>query len=420
MSKDLKIISFKAENFKRLVAVEIHPDGSIVEITGKNKQGKSSILDAIKAAFGGGTNLPEKPIHEGADKGSVRIDLGEFVITRKFINQENGEYTTSLKVENSDGASFGSPQAMIDKMLGKFSFDPMEFARMDSKKRFEVLKSFIPNVDFEVIEKANKADYDKRAELNKIAKEATSSAASIEAKDDLGPAVDEDALTEQLSKAASHNADIETRKKNREEAQKQITDWDAELKEMAEKFKLMTNQRNELDKQLKAAAPLPAPVDVESVKKQISDARTHNKAVEDLKRKVEFKAKAKKAAEEAEALTLAMEAREKDKAKKIEAADLPIPGLTLGDGSVLYNGIPFEQASDAEQIRVSVAIGMAVNPTVKVILIKNGSLMDKDSRTILADMAAKNGYQVWVESVSEGDGKVGFIIEDGHVKGAQA
>ena len=43
----LKIIQLSAENVKRLIAVEIKPDGNLVQITGKNGQGKTSVLDSI-------------------------------------------------------------------------------------------------------------------------------------------------------------------------------------------------------------------------------------------------------------------------------------------------------------------------------------------------------------------------------------
>lgn len=42
----MKIISLIAENVKRLVAVEIKPDGNMVVISGKNGAGKTSAADA--------------------------------------------------------------------------------------------------------------------------------------------------------------------------------------------------------------------------------------------------------------------------------------------------------------------------------------------------------------------------------------
>ena len=47
----MKILTLTAENFMRLAAVEITPDGNMVQITGRNGMGKSSVLNAIWAAI---------------------------------------------------------------------------------------------------------------------------------------------------------------------------------------------------------------------------------------------------------------------------------------------------------------------------------------------------------------------------------
>ena len=62
----MKIVKLTAENFMRLVAVEITPQGNAIMITGKNAAGKSSVLDAIMAAFCGKKYQPAKPIRETA------------------------------------------------------------------------------------------------------------------------------------------------------------------------------------------------------------------------------------------------------------------------------------------------------------------------------------------------------------------
>ena len=80
------------------------------------------------------------------------------------------------------------------------------------------------------------------------------------------------------------------------------------------------------------------------------------------------------------------------------------------------NGVPFDQASDAEQLRVSTQIAIALNPQLRVIRIRDGSLLDDDAMKQLAEIADKNDFQIWIERVRSDD-KVGFVIEDGHVKG---
>lgn len=76
----MKIIEFRAERFKRLSAVEITPEGNTVIISGRNGQGKSSVLDAIWLALGGGNAVKDSattvPIKDGNDPVGVVIEDG--------------------------------------------------------------------------------------------------------------------------------------------------------------------------------------------------------------------------------------------------------------------------------------------------------------------------------------------------------
>jgi hypothetical protein len=98
---------------------------------------------------------------------------------------------------------------------------------------------------------------------------------------------------------------------------------------------------------------------------------------------------------------------------------MPIEKLSFGEGEVLYDDLPFEQASNAVQIRVSVALAMESNPTIRVLRIKDGSLLDKKSMTIIEDLAAAHDYQVWIERV-ETTGTVGVVMVDGEATGEEA
>jgi hypothetical protein len=118
---------------------------------------------------------------------------------------------------------------------------------------------------------------------------------------------------------------------------------------------------------------------------------------------------------QSDALTKAREDREAAKRAAIAAAKLPVDGISFGDGEILLDGVPFDQASDAEQLRASIAIAMASNPKLRVIRVRDGSLLDADALKLLAEMADERDYQCWVERVSS-DGKVGFVLEDGRLK----
>jgi len=93
---------------------------------------------------------------------------------------------------------------------------------------------------------------------------------------------------------------------------------------------------------------------------------------------------------------------------------MPVEGLAFDPDGVTYQGVPFSQCSAAEQMRVSMAVALAMNPSLRVCLIRDGSLLDSDSLEIIREMAEAADAQVWLERVSEGaDCQV--IIEDGAI-----
>lgn len=452
----MKIIALQAENVKKLTAVHIKPDGNMVEITGKNGQSKTTVLDCIWWALAGKENIQAVPIRKGAEQARIRLDLGELIVTRVFKKDKAGELTTTITVENEKGARFSSPQAMLDGLLGSLTFDPLAFSRMAPKDQFNQLRALVPGVDFEAIDGLNRADFAKRSELNRQALTAAGAASAIPLDENVPERVNVAELVDQLEKAAGHNADIETRKARRtaaqeevknglaalseitvkavEEAQRMEADAQAEAvritkaaKERAAqvildaqaKAEALTNRVADLQNKLSEAPELPEPMDVAAIRQKVKEAETGNAAADRLEKRNGYLTTLDGLKEQAAALTKAMEAREEDKRAKISAAQLPVEGISFGDGQVLMAGVPFEQASDAEQLRASIAIAMALNPKLRVIRVRDGSLLDEESMKLLGQMADARDYQVWVERV-DGSGKVGFVLEDGHVKEQEA
>lgn len=60
--ENLRIVRLTAENIKKLRAVEIVPSGNVVQITGPNGSGKTSVLDAIYYALAGAGAHPSRPV----------------------------------------------------------------------------------------------------------------------------------------------------------------------------------------------------------------------------------------------------------------------------------------------------------------------------------------------------------------------
>jgi len=434
----MRIIQLTAENVKRLVAVEITPEGNVVTISGKNGAGKSSLLDSIQWLIDGTKGIQSKPLRKGQTKGRIKASLGEgkeieLIVERKFSGDKSELHVTTEKGFTPPGGA----QTILNALKAHLSFDPGEFARMDSKRQFdEFLRVFPIGVDLAQLDGLNRTDYAKRTEINREARAKRAQAAAVIVPIGV-PAepIDEDALIDQMQEAGASNARIETQKANRISMDASLDTARAEVlrcESSAERYRKLADEADEeaaryrsaaeeLQRKIEALPAVPEPIDVSALRSELEAAKERNRQIETARnaatKKKELEDAAASAEAESETLTAQMEARDKQKSDALSAAKYPIEGLSVGDGVVMFNGVPFDQASASEQMKVSVAIAMAANPELRVILMRDGSLLDDDSLAQIEAMAAgaEPPYQVWIERV-DSSGTVGFVIEDGSVK----
>ena len=407
----MKILQLTAENVKKLKVVDITPATDVVQITGKNGSGKTSVLDSIWWALGGTKEIQAMPIRKGQESARITLDLGEIVVTRKFNDKGS-----TLIVENAEGARFPSPQKMLDDLIGELSFDPLAFAKMDGNSQYKELKRIAKiEVDIDTLDAQNKIDYDTRTLRNREEKEYRTRAEGFEFKfEALEKPIDVDALVTELSNAAQHNADIDARAQRRLDTVELIRTTNEDIAAYEARIAHLRNSIAGWQEKLDNAEALPEKLVVDDLRVKIADAQARN--VEFTKRveRAKLLQQAKAAEAASNSLTAKMAERSKTKDDAIADAKMPIDGLSLSGRLVLLNGIPFDQSSGAEQLRTSVAIAMAANPKLKVIRIKDGSLLDEDGLKIIEGLAAGNGYQVWIETVNT-SGKIGIYMEDGAV-----
>lgn len=436
----MNIVQLKAENVKRLSAVSITPEGNVITVGGANGAGKSSVLDSIAYALGGKSLIPEEPIRRGETSAKVVVDLGDLIVTRTFsrIALDNGEerIDSKLVVTNKDGAAYPSPQAMIDKLLGELTFDPLEFAGHKPAIQRDTLRQLV-NLDTSMIDEQHKEAYVSRTHFNRVA---MTQKAQVEGMPHFEgvPEVETplSAISEKLTAADEARAQlraaenvlgalardmeaIERREvdltRERDEAAKRL----AELNSLIEstKAEAVGAERKAKDQEARVKAMTAALPDTAALQAEIDEIEGVN-----------FKVRANAA--RAAALAALDETKAKAKAlddKIVELAEAkglmlqrvkyPVPGLGLTDDGVTFNDIPLNQASTAEQLRVSVAIGLALNPKLKVLLVRNGNALDSKSMKMVADMAQEAGAQIWMERVAESSEGISVMIEDGHVAG---
>ncbi len=397
------ILNLQAENIKRLIAIDITPDKKVVKITGKNKQGKTTILDCIWWVLGGAKNIQSSPIRTGESEGYITIKLSDGITaTRKFKYDNKGEITTSLKLEGRAG----SPQAVLDKIVGDLSFDPNAFNRMDKKKQFDILKKFVPAVNFDKIDTDNKVDFDERTILNRQYKDKKAACNQSKYDEELADndMIDEDALTKEIEKASKRNSEAE--KHNHE------------IKTINDRLVALRLEARDLKEKLEKLGNPCALQDISELSAKITSAREINRHIILKEAKQAMQKSADDLKKKADKLTKNIEKRNGDKQKAITEAKIPVDNISFGDGEILLDGKPYDQGSDAEQLQASISIAMALNPELRVIRVRDGSLLDDDSMKTLEELAEKHDFQVWIEIV-DGSGKVGFVIEEGQVKNAE-
>lgn len=431
----MKIIKLTAENIKKLVAVEITPKGDVVRITGKNGAGKSSILDAIMWALGGADTIQSKPIREGESKAIVTLDLGDFIVVRRFT--ETGSY---LDVKTKDGAKYPSPQSILDELVGRLSFDPLAFMRMSPAAQTEILRD-LTGVDTRELDERFQIVYEERRDINRDGKGAivVADQAAMKAPEaDPGEEKSPQEVLARIQKAQDINTgNAERRREANEanlhvdnlalsvadmqeqliEARNRVTEARVRLKKTEERVKKARERLVSAEEEAKLAVKVASStqdVTLDPLRKELAGVEAHNQRTRAWS---EFQACTERVRilrDKSGQLSEQLGALTKEKTTLLAGANMPIEGLAFSESTVTYNGIPMEQTSQAEQLRVSLAMAMAMNPKLRVIRITDASLLDSDSMDIVEEMAANEDFQIWLEMVDE-SGQVGIYIEDGQV-----
>lgn len=401
----MKIVSLEAENIKCLKAIEIKPDGHTVIIGGENGNGKSSILDSIEYALAGGKHIPEKPIREGQEKARIVLDLGGLQVVRTFT--KNG---TNLVVKSKEGATFSSPQAMLDKIVGNLSFDPSEFFRMDSKKRVETLKKLV-GLDFTELNNKYKTAFERRTEVNRRGKELKAQYDSFPSHKDVpDKEVSVAELSKQLTNAVAENQKLDEAKRSLDHNKLRLTKIEEQIKQLTKEKESVESFINKEESTLAKIKR----IDLSEIQDSINSAEDINNKIRENIKKLSLNVELEKLRDESQMLSETLGSIIVNKNELMEKAKFPIKGLSFDEETVTFNGIPFDQISQGERIKISVAIGLVLNPKLKILLIRDASLLDQKNLEMIAKMAEKMDAQVWLERVGKGK-ECQIIISDGAI-----
>lgn len=401
----MKLIQLTAENFKRLEAVELRPSPEgLTIIAGDNAQGKSSLLDAIAAAIGGGRSTPEQPIRTGAKRAVVIAELDDLTVTRTFT-PSGGQ----IVVEAKEGGKLAKPQAVLDKLYDALAFDPLAFVASKPAEQAAMV-SRAAGLQLDDLAAERKEAYDERTVVNRDLKREQAALEKMPAPfvtDAEVRAVDEvqqelDSATRVQQQAEICNTRLFALDAEEERLQKQIAD-------LAKRREALHVEFNTL--------PVVTSAATDALRAELKIARAVAASVSERKAVNAVEVRVANLSHESEQLSKRIEDLDAERTKRLAAVKMPIADLEITtDGALIYCGVPLSQASQAEQLRVSVAVGMALKPELRLFLVRDGSLMDDKSMMLLSELAAQYHAQVLVERVGSDTGGCGVVIEEGRVR----
>jgi recombinational DNA repair ATPase RecF len=410
----MRILELVIENVKRIKTVVISPKEWMVSVAGSNESGKTSTLDSIMYALKDKSAQPERPLRDGAKSGKIEVKLsGGISIFRSITPGGTGKYEVC-----KDGVPQTKPLEFLANYFTKDAFDAADFFKMDKVKQRKFLLDLL-KIDVEGINAKIKMAYDKRAEVNRKLSDVTIQAKAIQLPPDCPSAeVSVAEMMTTIEQANENNRTITSRRLS-------ISSENDRIREREEKIERLQKEISDIRVAIEGhemALLSMKEIDVSELRAKAQRIEADNFNARNKIRKGILENAEAEYAKEAESLTRVIQECDDGKKLMIDTAVCPVPGLSFDDDQILYNGLPIDQASDAQRVIIGVSLIAEKIPEngIRILRVRNGSDLDRKSRKIIAEIADKKKVQVWLESVqdepSTGEmSKYEFYLQDGQV-----
>ena len=438
-------------NFQVIKEFNADFDGNVYFITGDNELGKSTVLKAIGALLTGNRDAVLK---NGESKGFAKMIVGddgeEYEVELKFT-KANPRGTLSIKSKTTGMKS--DNVSMLQKIFGYTDFDAVEFSRWSEtaegrRKQIEVVKSLLPeevrtriaeidttvaglktertgvNRDLKTYKSISDAagqglttqdlkTYAKPKDITELMKEQAENAQLIEKAKTVRSALEQrkkqlEEIPERLAVAkATYEKAIEEAKKAIERTEKLYKEAIAQIE--SEKADYEARKANAEKWLANYEENNPEKLDTSE---QLRKAEEHNKMAAKVADYLSKKKQAGDKKAEAEKMDSEIAELSAEREKLISSAKLPISGLSFSDDGLVLNDVPFVagKVSDSQIMEVAAKLIIASNPTVKVFRIARGESLGQKRLQSILDLAKKEGYQGFIESVVRGQHDL--IIEE--------
>ena len=408
MTEPVKINELLIENVKRVKAVQFEPsaDGLTI-IGGRNGQGKTSVLDAIAWALGGNNYKPSVPERDGAlVPPNLHIELSNgLIVERKGKN-------STLKVTDPNGNKSG--QQLLNEFVSTLALDLPKFINGSDKDKADSLLKIlgIGDVLSQLDTKENQL-YAQRTEVGRIADRKKKAADEMPMYPNVPKEpVSATELIKEQQEILARNGENERKRQDaaryeRMLAETQIAFDEAKAALQKAEQDCLTARKSAEDLHDESTAEL---------EKNLAEIEALNIKIRANSTKEAAEVEANNLQQEYDGLTEQIESIREERNKLLDSAELPLPGLSVKDGKLIYNNMPWDGMSGSDQLKVATAIVRKLNPQCGFVLMDKLEQMDLETLQEFGAWLKQEGLQVIATRVSTGD-ECSIIIEDGMVKG---
>lgn len=408
----IAINKLEIENVKRIKAVKVEPSPTgLTVIGGNNNQGKTSVLDSIAWALGGNRFKPSKAAREGSVvPPSLKITMSNgLIVERKGKN-------SSLKVIDPNGNKGG--QQLLDSFVEELAINLPKFMDSTAKEKADILLQIIGvGPQLAELEIKEKQLYDQRHAIGVIAdqkeKFAKEQTYYPDAPKELISIAD---LIAEQQEVLAKNGENARKRQNAQQIKTAYEGKLAEVNRLSEQLKAAQAELETLENDLQIATDLT----IDLIDESTEEIESNIANIEQINLKVRANLDKEKAEEEARVqreeynrLSSEIEAVRKNKRDLLSDADLPLEGLSVNDGKLLYLGQEWDNMSGSQQLMVATAIVRKLKPDCGFVLIDKLEQMDQITLNQFGKWLEDEGLQAIATRVSTGD-ECSIIIEDGY------
>jgi energy-coupling factor transporter ATP-binding protein EcfA2 len=447
--KPITVAVVKISNILGIQQAEIRP-GRVTLIEGKNAAGKTSLLEALKCAFVGGSDATL--LRKGEARGEVVVLLSDGTEVIRTVTAEGSK----SKIKHPDFGALSKPAAYLDKLRDTLSLNPVEFLTAKKDKRVELLLAAIPlrlqhadvadildicssphDLDrhaLQVLDNIEKDLYDQRTGINRSVKDKRT--AAEEMKKALPPEAGEginwsdqleteqrafDAFRESLAiKESAVTADIASRAARNDELMRGHvrtleTERDAEIQRIREEYQHkidsaksaantvagdLLSERDEKLAVIRKDVDEQYPIFQKRIAEAKANAETYIRAQSAREHVEQLESGAASLEQDAQTLSKALKDLETIKCALLDK--LPIKDVEIRNGDVFVDGIPFDRVNESRRVRLAVEIAMLRTGNLPIMCVDGVEALDSSSLQALEQIAEESGIQLVMARVTDG------------------